>query len=179
MKSITTALLLLMICVSSGLKAQSEPSKHSIALISSYHFSDPQQGITKYLAAQQAVTNEFKAKQDELKNLQSRVEVLQQQARSNSSSADSQKKLEEAERLNRDLRSKSEMYQSQYNKRYDELVTPLQTKSVSAIKQWALQKGLTAVVDVYKDDKGMMMFINEDAVRATSLELIRYLNSVL
>ena len=178
---IKTIIILFVTAISvQELTAQNAPAKGNIAVIDSYVFEDPQHGITKYVTLQKNVENEFKVRRDEITNLQAKVEALKKQYESKANNPEQLRKIsDEAEALNQSLRTKGEAYQVQYQKRYNEMLSPLQIKLVASIKQWSNQKGFIAVIDVSKNENGFVLWIDEAAISATTTELIKYVNSVL
>jgi Skp family chaperone for outer membrane proteins len=162
------------------LEAQTATTKNNIAFVDGYVFEDQQYGVTKYVAIQKNVVAEFKPRENEILGMQAKMETLKKQIESNvSNPVEKQKKADEYDNLYRSAREKSESYKIQIEKRYRELLKPVQERMGAAIKQWSTQKGFTAVVDVAKDDKGMFLWMDETVVNATTAELIKYINSVL
>lgn len=179
-----TIKIIILFCATSfsiqKLDAQTVASKSNIALVDSYLFEDEQYGITKYVAIQKNVVVEFKPRQDEIVSMQAKMESLKKQVESNvSNPTEKQKKVDEYDNLYRSVREKSDSYKVQIEKRYRELLKPVQERIGAAIKQWCIQKGYTAMVDVAKDDKGMFLWMDDGVVNTTTTELIKHLNSVL
>lgn len=165
----------------SSLRAQSGNTKqvHSnVAVINSYSFQSPTEGIIKLAGLQKQVQTEFQAKQKELEEMQQRLQTLSNQIKSASGNVDP-KKIEQAENLQRDLRKLSDNYNQQSQKRYDDLFQPLNTKMGALLKQWCQQRGYTVLLDLAKDDKGILMWADEKNITTTTADLIGFINSAL
>ena len=159
------------------LKAQT--GKSPVAFVNGLLFTDQKAGITKYVELQKTITREFQPKHDELNSLRTEYENLKKQVENNPAAPDAQRKMEKAEQINRDINNKGQDYQSQYNRRYDELLQPLQLKFNQQLKQWCTQKGFVALIDVSKNTNGMVLWVDEDAMNNLTIELIRHLNATL
>lgn len=162
------------------LNAQTVATKNNIALVNSYLFEDQQYGVTKYIALQKNVLAEFKPRENEIVSMQAKIENLKKEIESNASNTTQiQKKMDEYDNLYRSVTMKTESYKTELQRRYNEMLTPLKDRMVEGIKQWCAQKGYTAMVDIAKDEKGMFLWMDDGAVKTTTIELIKYLNSVL
>ena len=170
-------LLFVTILALQQLKAQT--SKSPVAFVNGLMFTDQKAGITKYVELQKTIAREFQPKQDELKNMQTEYESLRKQVQNNPTAPDAQRKADKAEQMNKDITNKGYDLQAQYNKRYEELLQPLQLKMNLQLKQWCAQKGFVAIIDVSKNPDGMLVWVDEDSINNLTTELIRHLNATL
>src|SRR5882672_6119292 len=109
-----------------------------IAVVNTDAFRDEKVGITRYLKAVAALDAEFKARNDELNNLQARLKTLADEINklSNSpvvSQQTIQTKQDEGERIQRDLKYKKEQADADFKKRYTEAVLPISTDIGNAL----------------------------------------------
>lgn len=162
-----------------NLFAQSSPGNPGvrIGVINSALFQESA-GVSKLINTQNIAEAEFKHKKEELKELQGKAEALSRSIK-NSSGNNYQSKYEELEKLNRDIKSKGDLYQVQYQKRYNDLLTPIYTAMGTALQQWSKQKGYDLVVDIAKDEKGTFIWVAEPVIAQSTADLIRYFNSVI
>jgi len=152
-------------------------SNARIAFINSLAFEDSQTGIKKLTTVLRTLESEFKTKQDELLTMQKKADALEKEARTLSGQSSSAK-YEQAEKLRKDVKFKFDALQTQFNKRRDELTSPLYTSLGNTLKQWCKQKGYNMVVDISRDDKGMFFVVDESIITATTAEFIQYYNSL-
>lgn len=160
-------------------QAQSAADKlPQIAVINSLMMEDPATGIKKLNDALVKLDAEFKAPSAELKAMQTKYDGLAKSIQ-NAGSQGSQAKVEEADRLSRDIKFKSEDLQTKYNKRYSELTTPVFNAAWKATTDWARKNRYDMLIDISKDEKGVFLLIEEDKINALTKELIIYINGVL
>lgn len=79
----------------------------------------------------------------------------------------------------RDLTYKKEDIQAQYQKRYQTPITPVYTAMGEAMKQWARKNGYDVLLDVSKDDKGIIVWVEEQKINELTKDLIKHFNTVL
>ncbi|HEY0356170.1 MAG TPA: hypothetical protein VGC29_08205, partial [Flavisolibacter sp.] len=96
--------------------AQTTPPALKIAVINSLVFQDAANGVTRLQLIKNTLEAEYKSKNEEVKSMQSKLETMEKQIQASPTPYD-QKKLEEYENLNRQIKSKIENYQAQYHKR--------------------------------------------------------------
>ncbi len=126
-----------------------------IAIVNTEMFGDEKAGIRRYLAAVQTVEREYKPKQTELQQLQTRIKGIAEELQKLSGAPivdpkTLQAKQEEGERLQRDLKYKKEQFDSDVEKRYKALVEPVTIDISKALYQYASQNGLTMILDISK-----------------------------
>ncbi|MGH9969892.1 MAG: OmpH family outer membrane protein [Pyrinomonadaceae bacterium] len=126
-----------------------------IALVDTSVFGDEKVGITRYVNAVKSLQREFQPRQTELVGIQGRIKTLADEIGklTGASVVDPktiQGKQDEAERLQRDLKYKKEQADADFSKRYQEVVTPISNDVGKALDQFALQKGITMILDPSK-----------------------------
>jgi len=124
-----------------------------IAFINTEAFGDEKAGITRYVNAMKSLEREFKPRQDDLNNMQSRIRILAEEISKTQSVADPktiQAKQDEGERLQRDLKYKKEQADADFAKRYQEVVGPISQDIGKALDAFATQRGITMIMDISK-----------------------------
>ncbi len=149
-----------------------------IAVINSQYFEDEKTGIKKYTDVQKKVQAEFRPRIDEITAMQKKLDDLKRVLESTSAKID-QSKIDEYELLNKSKIRKAEDYQVQINKRYNELLQPVNVSIGMAMKQWCKQKGYDMLLDISKDDKGIILWVKEDKINELTLDLIKHINTLL
>ena len=172
----TSTLSLLLLIVFHSV-AQTTPPALKIAVINSLVFQDANNGVTKLQSIKKTLEAEYKSKNEEVKSMQGKLEAMEKQIQS--SSPYDQKKVEEYENLNRQMKLKIENYQAQYQKRYNELINPVYVQMEAALKDWCKKYGYNTVVDVSKDDKGMFVWVEESIINQNTIDLVKYINAVV
>ncbi len=158
--------------------ASQTPKSIQMAVVNSLYFEDEKTGIKKFVDVKKKVEAEFKPLVDEITGMQKRLGDLKKVIESSSTKYD-QSKIDEYEKLNKSITRKGEDYQLQINKRYNSLIGPVNTSIGAAMKQWCKQKGFDMLVDISKDDKGIILWIEEEKINELTLDLIKYCNTVL
>lgn len=126
-----------------------------IAVVNTDAFRDEKVGITRYLKAFGSLEAEFKARNDELNNLQARLKALADEVTKLSnnpvvSPQTLQAKQDEGERVQRELKYKKEQADADFKKRYTEAVLPISTDIGNALVDYANQHGITLLLDISK-----------------------------
>jgi len=132
-----------------------------IALINTAEFGEEKTGITRYVNAVKSVQREFLPKNTELTTIQTRINTLADEISKLSAAAvvdpkTIQAKQDEGERLQRDLKYKKDQAQADFQKRYQEVVSPISADIGKAIDQFALQNRITMVLDPSKFDVAIL-----------------------
>jgi len=132
-----------------------------IALINTAEFGEEKTGITRYVNAVKSVQREFLPKNAELTTIQTRINTLADEISKLSGAAvvdpkTIQAKQDEGERLQRDLKYKKDQAQADFQKRYQEVVSPISADIGKAIDQFALQNRITMVLDPSKFDVAIL-----------------------
>jgi Skp family chaperone for outer membrane proteins len=121
-----------------------------MALIFSNEFLTEKTGIAKFHSLSATLEREFQPRSAELQALQTRVNTLSKEIDDTQNVADPNAirlKRDQLAQMNTDLKRKTEDAQAAYQKRRDELFTPLRNDIEKAIEDFAKARGITVVVD--------------------------------
>ena len=121
-----------------------------IALIQSDLFMDPKTGIAKFNTLLNTLNREFQPRQTELQGIQQKVQTLSDDIEKTKSVADPvalQRKVDDLEQLKKDFQRKGEDAQAAYNRRRQEIFSPLQQDIGKALEAFAKQRGITVIID--------------------------------
>jgi Skp family chaperone for outer membrane proteins len=127
-----------------------------IAFIDTSAFADEKEGIARYVNAMKSLETEFKPRQQELDTMQNRIKALADEiSKLNSGSAvvdpkTIQAKNDEGEKLQRDLKYKKEQADADFQKRYNDVVSPISQDIGKALDQFAQSHGITMILDISK-----------------------------
>ena len=126
-----------------------------IAAIDTSIFSDEKLGIFRVIDATLSLRNEFRARDQELKTIQARLNVLVEDIRKlrQANPVDQkaiQAKQEEGQRLQQDFDEKKDRYQEDYERRYSQVMGPVSQQIGKALDEFAAQHGITMTLDVSK-----------------------------
>lgn len=121
-----------------------------IALIQSDLFMDPKTGIAKFNSLLNTLNREFQPRQTELQGIQQKVQTLSDDIEKTKNVADPvalQRKVDDLEQLKKDFQRKGEDAQAAYNRRRQEIFSPLQVEIGKALEAFAKQRGITVIID--------------------------------
>ena len=121
-----------------------------MAVIYSDAFLDPKTGIARFTTLLNTLNREFQPRQTELQGLQTRINTLTKEIDDQGAVAapDSlRQKRDQLEQLNTELKRKGEDAQAAYNKRRQEIFTPLQQDIGKALEAFAKARGINLIVD--------------------------------
>ncbi|MEZ5429137.1 MAG: OmpH family outer membrane protein [Pyrinomonadaceae bacterium] len=175
-----------MICVMSGFAQAQAPAK--IALVDTDAFYDTKEGIAKIINAYKSLETEFKPTQTELENgakrlqaLQAEIQKLQTQANDPNNKVPidknaAQAKVDEYERLQRDMKFKQEDAKARYEKREQALIGPIVDDIGKALGEFAKQKGYTMILDIGKMYNQRIVVFWENTPDITK-EFVQYYNT--
>ena len=127
-----------------------------IAVVDTDMFSDDKAGIYRLVDAIKIVQGEFRGRQQELQNLQTRINTLIQDIRKLSavSGVVDQKSIEakqaEGARLQQDLETKQQRFDEDYSKRYREVTGSISEQIGKELDSFATQHGITMTLDLAK-----------------------------
>jgi outer membrane protein len=124
-----------------------------VALIDSSAFADEKQGILKFVAAVKRVQAEFKVRADELQNMQAQIEKLTKDLQTAAPVQDAkvtQQQQDKIDQMKRDAQRKYEDYQTDVNKRFEVVLTPMYDDITKALDAFAKARGITLILDVTK-----------------------------
>ena len=126
-----------------------------IAYIDTGAFGEDKGGINRLVTAIAALDREFQPRQTELNNIQARLKTIADEISklSGNSVVDPktiQAKQDEGERLQRDLKYKKDQADADFAKRYKEVIDPISGDIFKALNQFAIQRGITMILDISK-----------------------------
>lgn len=157
-----------------------------IGIINTFAFGDEKGGITKYINALKAINTEFTPTQTELdtmgtklNNLAKEIQVFRDQASTGKVPIDEktvQAKVDEAEKLQRDLKFKQEDAKVRYEKRQQVVIGPVMQDIGKALQDFAKQKGFTLLFDIAKDEAGLLLAIGDEKIDVTK-DFITFYNA--
>lgn len=163
------------------------PNAGKIAVVVTYAFGDEKAGITKYVNAEKALTaeftpidNEIKAMNTKLEALANEIENLKKLAASNPKAVDpntAQAKVDEAEKLQRDLKFKADNAKISFEKRQQALMGPIMQDIGKALQEFTKQKGYVMLLDAGKlEEAGILVGLGDEKIDVTK-EFIAYYNA--
>jgi Skp family chaperone for outer membrane proteins len=121
-----------------------------MALIFSNEFLDAKTGIARFHSLNATLTREFQPRQAELQGLQTRINTLSKEIDDTRNVADPnaiRQKSDQLAQMNIDLKRKTEDAEGAYQKRREDLFTPLRNDIEKAIEAFAKARGITVIMD--------------------------------
>jgi outer membrane protein len=121
-----------------------------LAMIYSDAFLDPKNGIARFNTLLNTLNREFQPRQTELQGLQTRINTLTKEINDTQTVAAPdaiRQKREQLDQLNVEFKRKGEDAEAAYNKRRQEIFTPLQQDIGKALEAFAKARGITVIVD--------------------------------
>jgi Skp family chaperone for outer membrane proteins len=157
-----------------------------IGLINTFEFADEKAGITKYVSAFKTLQAEFAPTELELQTMTNKlntlakeIQSLREQAASGKVPIDekaAQGKVDEAERIQRDIKFKQEDAKVRYEKRQKVVIGPVMQDIGKAVNDYAKQRGFTVIFDIAKDDSGLLLAIGDEKIDVTK-DFITFYNA--
>jgi len=157
MKILCLWALLLSFAACSSVMAQGGPPQTAtpsgrIAVIYSMDFQDPKNGIARFSAAITKLNGEFQKTQDDLTQTAQRLrqqqdEITKLQQTPNVTPAQVQAKIEQLDQQKKDYTRRGEDAQAAYQRRRQELLSPLQEDVGKALDAYAKARGITIILD--------------------------------
>jgi outer membrane protein len=123
-----------------------------MAVIYSEQFQDPKAGIARFTVTLTKLNGEFQKIQDDLTQTAQRLtalqnEVTQLQQSGGATPAQIQAKIDTLDQQKREYQRRGEDAKAQYQKRYQDLFTPLQDDISRALDAYAKARGITLIID--------------------------------
>ena len=121
-----------------------------MAMIYSDAFLDPKNGIARFNSLLTSLNREFEPRRTELQGLQTRINTLTKEIEDTQNVADPnaiRQKRDQLAQLSTDFKRKGEDAEAAYNKRRQEIFTPLQQDIGKALEAFAKARGITVIVD--------------------------------
>jgi len=124
-----------------------------IALIDSAAFGDEKQGIVRIVTALKKLNAEFQPRQNELQTLQQQIDKATADLQKVQSVQDPKLTAQQADKIDtmkKDLQRKGEDAQAAFNKRQEEILSPILEDIAKALDVYAKAHGITMILDVTK-----------------------------
>jgi len=123
-----------------------------MAVIYSVEFQDPKTGIARFTITLTKLNGEFQKIQDDLNQTAQRLKTLQDevtrlQQAGGATPAQIQAKIDTLDLQKREYTRKGEDAKAQYQKRYQDLFSPLQDEVSKALDAYAKAHGITMIID--------------------------------
>lgn len=134
-----------------------------IAVVYTEAFGEPKAGITRLVSAAQGIEREFQPRSTEIQTLQQNLQKLADDIQKTATVSDPaaiQRKRDQAEQIQLDIKRKQEDAQRAYERRAGEVLAPVQTNINQALVEFARQRGYTMVLNGSQMD-GTMILINQ------------------
>ena len=133
---------------------QTAPAK--VGIINSDLFSNPTGGVTRLVNALKTLDTEFKSKRDEITQLVTRFNTLQQ-VPANTPPAQLVTRREQAETLQVEIQRKQEDARVAYAKRLAALTGPIRASVYTALEAYTKQRGIDVLIDISKFPDGVLL----------------------
>ena len=126
------------------------PAPATIGIIDSGAFSDEKAGIARVMAALRQLETKFQPLRTELRGMRERLTTMRsdiQKKRAVQDAATTARQIEEADRLELQIKRKAEDAGASYQKESAAVTEPLQADILTALNAYAQSKGITLVLD--------------------------------
>jgi Skp family chaperone for outer membrane proteins len=132
-----------------------------IGMVNTEVFRDEKAGIARYLRAVKSLDAEFQVRNTELRGLQTRLktiadEITKLNGQPVVAPESIRAKQDEGERVQRELKYKKEQADADFQKRYNEMVSPITRDIGNALSDYANQQGLTMILDISKLESALL-----------------------
>lgn len=185
-RSLTTVLFIAVLLAVSAF-AQTNTASTKFAVINTAAFGDAKAGIGKYTSAMNKLIEEFKPENIQLQamgtryeNLRKEIEGLQAEVAKGTRPIPQsavQAKIEEYDKLGRDIKFKQEDLQARSQIRYNAIMSPVLQDIAKAIQDYAKQRGFALILDGAKlDEIGLVLGVGDDKIDVTK-DFISYYNA--
>lgn len=159
------------------------PAEIKIGVINTFAFGDEKLGITKYVNAAKSLDAEFAPAQLELETMAKKLSTLGKEIQTLREQAGkvpiddkaANAKVEEAEKLQRDIKFKQEDAKARYERRQQAVLGPVTADIDRAITDFARQKGYTLIFDLAKNE-GLLLAIGDEKIDVTK-DFIAFYNT--
>jgi len=126
-----------------------------MAVIYTDLFLDQKTGIAKFSSVVTRLNGEFQKTKDEITQMQTRAQALESEITKLRQAPEGtpidqrslQAKIDQLEQLKKDIQRKGEDAQAAYNRRRQELFTPLQDEIGRALEVFAKARGINVIID--------------------------------
>lgn len=151
-----------------------------IAVIDIQAFGDEKAGIARLMNAYTSLRREFKPRQDELQGLRTRYETLGKEYEQLSKAQQAvdptslQKKIDDMQVLEKEIKRKQEDAQTAVEKREGELTGPVWDDINSALRNFARQRGISLILEKSKLAGNGLLFVVDDSMDITRAFIADY-----
>lgn len=167
--------------------AQAQPTAAKIGIINTTAFDD-KAGITKYVAAANALEVEFKPVDAELRTMAAKIEALQKEIQTLQAQAQANPtvpikpetvnaKVADYEKLTREFKFKQEAAKADYERREAIVLGPIRQDIGKRMQEFAKQKGYAFILDAANLDKAGLLLAFDDKYNVTT-EFITFYNTL-
>jgi Skp family chaperone for outer membrane proteins len=161
------------------------PVPFKFGVTNSNAFVDEKTGITRLVNGVKALNAEFAVVQNDLESMAKKIDTLGKEIETMRTQSASgvpvdekafQAKNDELERLQRDGKYKQEDAKRNFEKRYAILINPIMNDIAKGLNDFAKQNHYTVIIDLAKDDVGLIVAIGDDKVDVTK-DFITFYNA--
>jgi Skp family chaperone for outer membrane proteins len=162
-----------------GQAAPAGPAK--IVLINSNEFVDEKAGITRYISTVKTLNAEFQSADAELRTMNTRLQTINKELEAARTTPNPQQslisaKLEEGDKLAREIKFKSDDAKARYQRREQTLLGPVMQDIYKALQEFSKAKGYSVVLDIAKDQAGFVAALGDEKVVVTK-DFIAFYNA--
>jgi Skp family chaperone for outer membrane proteins len=167
--------------------AQTGATKIGVIDTGAFDSNKPGEGITKYVNGMNTLETEFKTVQSEIQTMVTRYQTLGEEIKKLQAQASDpnnkvplnptvvQGKVDEYQKLERDIKFKQEDAKARYQSRYNSVMGPIMQDIGKAMQDFAKQKGYALILDGAKlDEAGLVLGIGDDKINATKDFIVFY-----
>lgn len=152
-----------------------------VSFIDSNAFLDEKAGITKLVAGLKILNDEFKPVQAEIDGLNTKLKALSKEIEdlrkvSVVDQASIQRKYDDADKLQRDIKFKTEDAKARYTRSEQNRLGPVMQAIMKGLQDYAKEKGHTLIFDIAKDQNGLLIAIGDQSADVTR-DFITYYNA--
>ena len=161
--------------------AQTAPEQTRIVVINSAEFTDEKTGISRFVNTFKSLNAEFKPTQTELSAMNTRLQTISKDIETarkapNPQSSVINAKIEEGEKLTRDIKFKAEDAKARFQSREQALLGPVTQDIYKALQEFSKQKGYSLILDLAKDTTGLVAALGDEKAVVTK-EFIAFYNA--
>ncbi len=157
-----------------------------VGLINSFAFANENGGVTKYITAIKTLNSQFAPTQAELNSMSQKlatlakeIETIREKASTSAvpfNPRDVQLKVDEAERIDRDLKRKQEDAKIAYDRKQQEILGPVSQEIMKSLTDYAKQRGYALIFDIAKDETGLLVAVGDERLDITK-DFIAFFNA--
>ena len=171
----------LCVLVAQGLSQVPPAGQLKIGVINSNEFADEKTGITRYVSTVKSLNAEFQPTDTELRAMNSRLLTINKDLETARKTPNVQQslvsaKLEEGEKLAREIKFKSDDAKARFQRREQTLLGPVMQDIYKALQEFSRTKGYALVLDIAKDQTGFVAALGDEKVVVTK-DFIAFYNS--